>query len=919
MANLSPRLVVMKLSQLIASLQVAGKRLGATLRRCSSIVGLRVRKWWCTAKHATSVIRSGNVGLRMRQCWDAIQRRCAAWLPRQPKTDAASMAASAQRSTRFRMWARRALIGAGIAVAASIGVTTFWVGYLLLRLPSVDILQNIQFQVPLQVYTLDRKLVAEFGEKRRVPVSLDKAPKQLVQAILAAEDERFYEHPGVDWKGLARAIIYLIRTGEKGPGGSTITMQVARNFFLGREKTYQRKLNEILLALKIENRLQKNDILHLYINKVFLGHRAYGFGAAAKVYYGKALHELDLPQLAMIAGLPKAPSRYNPVINPSRSRSRRNYVLRRMFELGYIDDKNYEKARKARLTASIHRQIIQIEAPYVAEMVRTRIEQAYGKQIYTVGLKVYTTIDSRMQTVANAAVRKALQAYDQRHGYRGAVRTLVEASNERRIKQLLQRQPTLGGLRPGIVTEVDDHFASVYVKNTGTVDLPFAAMKWARPYIDKDHTGEPPQSAHEVLSAGDMIYVQLTEDGWVLTQIPAVEGALVALSADDGSIAALVGGFDFYRSKFNRVTQARRQPGSSFKPFIYSAAIKKGYSAATLINDAPIVIDAPSLPDAWRPENYSGKFFGPTRLREALYRSRNLVSIRILRDLGLPYAIKHLKQFGFDVKRLPKNLSLALGSGEISPLELASGYAVLANGGYRVAPYFIHKITSLDNDKVYTVEPVVVCPSCAKLLNDAFKKQLPDTAGGNDQIENQATVTVNGQQRRIGDIRIATRVLDAANAWIVNSMLRDVIKRGTGRKAKVLQRNDLAGKTGTTNDQRDAWFSGFNRRLVAIAWVGFDQFASLGQYETGGRAALPIWINLMREALRGKREEIMARPEGVVTVRIDPTTGELASTHTKNTIFEIFRTTNAPKASANNASAVKNPKSETTEGLEQLF
>ena len=854
--------------------------------------------------------------IRLRE---VIQQRCEAirrWRTaiRLPKAKPAHAASPLRRTTRLRTAIR--VVGGSIILGG-----VFIVGgyiYLSLRLPSVEILQNIQLQVPLRVYTRDGRLLAEFGKKRRVPVLLDQIPETLILAILATEDERFYTHPGVDWRGLVRAVVYLIRTGEKGPGGSTITMQVARNFFLGREKTYERKINEILLALKIERELTKEDILSLYLNKVFLGHRAYGFGAAAQVYYAKELQQLDLAQLTMIAGLPKAPSRYNPIANPERAVTRRNYVLRRMLKLGFIDVNAYDQARNAPVTASVHSLVVQTEAPYVAEMVRAQIKSIYGPHAYTVGLKVYTTIESRMQTVANAALREALLTYDRRHGYRGAIRTLPEAPDNRRINKILAGMPVVGGLRPAIVLDADDDFATVYAKDFGIIDLSLAVMKWAKPYKDKNHRGPEPRSVRDIVQPGAVIRVRLTEDGWHLAQIPEVEGALVALSADDGAILALVGGFDFYHSKFNRAVQAKRQPGSSFKPFIYSAAIKKGYTAATLINDAPVVVDDPSLPDAWRPENYSGKFFGPTRMREAFYRSRNLVSIRLLQAIGIPYAVEHIGHFGFDIDRLPKNLSLALGSGEVTPLELASGYAVLANGGYRVAPHFIDKVLGPDDSVVYTVDTRVVCPSsCTRALAAQIQNRI--ASGESNSIAEPPMITINDRQRRIGDIRIAERVLDADNAWIVNSMMRDVIKLGTGRKARVLKRSDLAGKTGTTNDQRDAWFSGFNRRIVATAWVGFDRFNPLGRQETGGRAALPMWIAFMREAMRGTPEEIMERPESVVTARIDPTTGKLANANAANAIFETFRTAYAPKPGIDQEPPQNSAETEAKEDSEQLF
>jgi len=483
--------------------------------------------------------------------------------------------------------------------------------YLEPRLPSIESLRDVRLQVPLRVMTADRRLIAEFGEKRRDPVRLDQVPQEMVHAVLAAEDDRFYQHPGVDWQGLTRAVVYLLRTGHKGPGGSTITMQVARNFFLGREKTYTRKLNEILLALKIERELTKNEILELYLNKIFLGQRAYGIGAAAQVYYGRSLDELDLAQTAMIAGLPKAPSRFNPVANPERAILRRNYVLGRMHELGFIDDQRYRDAVAAAVTARVHGLDVEVDAPYVAEMVRADLEQRFGAAAFSAGYRVYTTIDGRRQQAATTALRAALLAYDERHGYRGAERQVELPSDQAGVRALLDTLPVVGGLPPALVVAVEEQSAALEVKGFGAVEMPWSGISWARPRISENRRGPAPKRVAEVLAVGDVVRVRLTEDGWRLAEIPQVEGALVSLSPDDGAIVALEGGFDFSRSKFNRAVQAKRQPGSNFKPFLYSAALENGFTAASLINDAPVVFDDPSLEAAWRPENYSGKFLRP--------------------------------------------------------------------------------------------------------------------------------------------------------------------------------------------------------------------------------------------------------------------------------------------------------------------
>ena len=760
--------------------------------------------------------------------------------------------------------------------------------YLLPGLPATDSLQDVQFSVPLRVYTHEGSLMSEFGEKRRLPVNYDDVPDAMVDAFLASEDDRFFEHPGVDWQGIARAVVLLIQTGERAQGGSTITMQVARNFFLTNEKTYSRKLNEILLALKIEGELSKEEILELYFNKIYLGHRAYGIVAASELYYGVPLSELTLPQTAMMAGLPKAPSRMNPVTNPERALRRRNYVLGRMLELGDISDEEYQVAFKAPVTARIHHKIPDTSSPYVAEMVRSHMVKKYGDKAYTTGYKVYTTINDRLQKAADHALRKALLDYDKRHGYRGAEHhyELEQSAGEGDWLQMLEGYPVLGGLHPALVISVSDKTADIYLKDEGMVTLGWEAMSWARRYIDENQRGATPGSAIELFQSGDLIRVVKTDEGLKLAQIPDVEGALVSLSPEDGSILALSGGFAFNHSKFNRVVQAERQPGSSFKPIIYSAALANGYTAASLVNDAPVVFDDPGLEDTWRPENYSGKYRGPTRLRSALTYSRNLISIRLLRSVGIRTAIKHAAKFGFDAERLPKDLSLSLGSGAVSPLELARAYTVLANGGYLTTPYFITRIETANGDVVFQANPDRVCRECG--ISEG------DSADG-----------------------IAKKVIDSGNTYIVASMMRDVIRAGTGTKALVLNRPDLSGKTGTTNDQKDAWFSGFNANIVTTVWVGFDQIRPLGVKETGGQAALPMWIDYMRVALEGMPEAYPVKPSDVVSVRVDRQTGLLASPGQKDAYLEIFRKENVPTRMA----AGEDPESGATEtGVpDQLF
>lgn len=781
-------------------------------------------------------------------------------------------------------------------------------------LPSVEALKDARFQVPLRVYTEDGLLIAEFGDKKRTPIRYQDLPPLLVKALLAAEDDRFFEHPGVDYQGLLRAAANLITTGEKSQGGSTITMQVARNFFLTREKTYLRKLNEILLALKIDRELTKEEILELYLNEIYFGNRAYGVAAAAQVYYGKQLAELTLPEIATIVGLPKAPSRYNPIADEHRSTLRRNYVLGRMHALGHISDQQLEEARSAREAAAVHNLAIEVEAPYVAEMVRQEMVARFGEEeAYNAGYVVYTTLSTPHQAAATRALRGALLDYDQRHGYRGPIQTLADfatLSSEQRLEQL-RKIPVSGGLQPALVMEAQEAALSVLLQNGELVQLALERLSWARPYIDEGTTGPRPKGALDVAKPGDVVVVDQddADGGWSLVQIPAVSGALVALDANSGAVRALVGGWDFYQSTYNRVIQAQRQPGSSFKPFIYAAALDKGFTPADIINDAPVVFEDPALEAEWRPENFSGEFFGPTRLREALVHSRNLASIRLLQAIGLSYAARYAARFGFDARRIPRNLSLALGSGSVTPLELARASSTFANGGFLVTPFHIVRVLDAQGNIVFEANPEVVCRACEEETDSSGTPSSPETVTEPMTPVPPQTTPVNAANVLSAtptaiaapQPRHAPRVIPPQTAYLVNSMMADVIRRGTGRKALSLGRNDLAGKTGTTNDQRDAWFVGFNADLVAVTWVGFDEPKPLGPRETGGSAALPMWIHFMAAALDGVPEHPLERPSGLVTVRIDPETGLLAAADSANAIFETFPAERVPIRRANSA------------------
>ncbi len=825
-----------------------------------------------------------------------------------------------------------ALLLAGLLVVLVAGLYVYL--QLVPELPSVDKLEDTRYQVPLRIYDKNDFLLAEYGEHRRIPVKYEDIPKKIEQAFLAAEDDQFFHHYGVDPLALGAAVYELVTTGRKTRGGSTITMQVARNFFLNNKKTYSRKLNEILLALKIEQELSKQKILELYLNKIYLGNRAYGIVAAAQVYYGKTLDELSIAQAAMIAGLPKAPSRYNPIINPQRALIRRDHVIRRMNQLGYISEQEYQQALAEPVSAELHGSSVSADARYVTEMVRADVFKEFGKDIYGSGLKVYTTIDDKLQTTANHALRKALLDYDRRHGYRGVNGHIDLAKMQLDpFEEELVKENRIGNLIQGVVKLVEADKVVVMLPDYQQVEIPFEkGIDWARQYINENRRGPKLKSPADVLQAGDVIWVEQRDDAWWLAQVPDVEGAIVSLDPSNGAIQALVGGFDYFHNKFNRAVQAKRQPGSNFKPFIYSAALEKGFTPASMINDAPVVFDDDSLEAAWRPENYSGRFYGPTRLREALVKSRNLVSIRILQSIGLRYATQYAQRFGFDKKDMPYDLSLALGSGAFSPLEIVRAYAVFANGGYLIDPYYIDRIESNFGELLSKYMPKIVCKECEEKSQNVQKegKSAPpdsDAVQGSDQT----MTTEAGQNDKKQDLaeaekpEYAPRVISPQNAYIMRSIVREVVRRGTAVRAKVLGRSDIAGKTGTTNDQKDAWFSGFNDQVVTTAWVGFDDQKPLGSRETGGRAALPMWIDYMRVALQGLPENIQQQPDGIVTVRIDEETGQRANEYSKRTRFEIFKIGTEPAEQEmapegeTSAGGASNPAVKEEEIAEEIF
>lgn len=813
-------------------------------------------------------------------------------------------------------------------------------------LPDVTTFRDYKLQTPLRIYSDDGLLIGEFGEKKRTPLHYGDIPEGFIKALLAAEDDRFFEHSGINLKGLARAVLDIVTTGEKGSGGSTITMQVARAVFLTKERVFIRKFNEIILSLEMEMALTKQEILEMYVNEVFLGHRAYGFEAAANVYYGKSLNELNHAQWAMLAGLPKAPSAYNPIVNPPRALIRRDWILDRMYSLGYIDDQQYLAAKAFEDNAYKHDTPLDLYAPYAAEMARQVLLDMFGPQIYTDGFIAYTTIRGNLQAKADRAVKDGLYSYDDRHGYRGPEailpapsmakdamdvsaetsltpntdEALVEntdevttaANQEEQYRQLwldaLKQRRSLDGNEPAVVTAIDKYGADLLMRDGSQARLAWEnGLSTARAYVNENRRGPKPQRVDEVVDVGHLIRVTQREDGrWYLRQIPAAQAALVSLDPNNGAIKAITGGFDFSQSKFNRVTQAARQPGSNLKPFIYAAALENGFTAASIFNDAPVVFNDKALESTWRPENDSGRFAGPTRLREALYSSRNLVSIRLLQQLGIRQAIDYLTRFGFAEDKLPPDLSLALGTLAVTPLQIAQSYATFANGGFKIEPYIIKRIESFDNGVLYEHSPIVACADC--LATGNLQQTLSDEERTAMELAVELGIRNDSQEN---PVQYAERIMDERVNFIMTDILSDTINKGTGRRARALKRSDIAGKTGTTNGPTDVWFSGFNESIVTTTWMGFDDNSNLGANEFGSNAALPTWIDFMALALPDTPQKRRKQPDGLVTIRIDPETGKAASAGQKNAIFEIFREELAPLPEAENNNLLPDSEAET--------
>ncbi len=768
--------------------------------------------------------------------------------------------------------------------------------YLKPALPDVDSLRDVQLQVPLRVYTRDGKLIAAIGEQRRIPVRYEQLPKRLIQAFLATEDDRFFRHHGVDWQGILRAAVANLKAGGIRQGASTITMQVARDMFLTPRRDMKRKMSEIYISLLMEAEFTKEEIFALYVNKIFLGQRAYGVGAAAEVYFGKTLDQLTVAEMATLAGIPTAPSVVNPVASPEAAKVRRAHVLGRMLELNYITQAEYDGAKASPMESRLHGSSVEAEAPYVAEMVRNEMQAKYGDAVYTAGYKVFTTVDSRLQSAATVALRTGLLEYDRRHGYRGATAKLdlSKLTTRADLDGQLEEFPIIGGLRPAIVEKVEAKSAKIYVKDIGEATLPWEKLSWARRELPDEKVDRAPTQAAEILTRGDVIYtVGRSAESLLFVQIPEAQSALVSVDPRDGAVVALVGGFDYFQSKFNRVTQARRQPGSGFKPFVYAAAFDKGYTPASIVLDAPIVIDQPDTDQTWRPREDANKFFGPIRLREALVHSRNLVSVRLMRAIGGDYTWNYVTRFGFDKSQLPNDLTLALGTAELSPLQVAIGYSTFANGGYKVAAYSIDRIEDASGKVLLQAHPALACAECDRAKDPPAAKGSAASAGAR---ASQLDEAMHDGKSVIPVKNLAPQIIRPQIAYLLADMMKDVIRHGTGMRALSLNRDDIAGKTGTTNDHHDAWFNGFNGDLVTTVWTGFDQDRTLGDGEEGARVAVPTWTYFMHEALAGAPRHGVPVPDGIVAARISPETGLLASSDNPNGIMEKFMEGNLPKS-----------------------
>jgi penicillin-binding protein 1A len=831
-----------------------------------------------------------------------------------------------QKINAFRIVGLIVVVCVGLAAIGAYALLASYI-YLEPSLPTVDTMRSGNVPVPLRIFTRSGQLIAQIGEKRRVPVAYDDVPVLVREAFVAAEDQRFFSHHGFDYSGVLRAAVVDLTSGDFSQGASTITMQAARNMFLNFDKTIRRKLQEIFLTYRMEHEFNKEQILITYLNVIFLGQRSYGVAAAAETYFGKPLDQLSVAEAATLAGIPQAPSRFNPITNPKAAQVRRHYVLTQMQKLNYIDASTAQRAGEEPVEARDHGIQYDVEAPYVAEMARADLVSRYGDDAVNQGYKVYTTIDGRLQTAANRAVRIGLIEYDRRHGYRGALKqvALDERSARSKLDAALADIPEIGGLRPALVVSVAPTAARVYIRSLGFAQIEWDGLSWAQKRISDTRVGPPPKHAEDVVQHGDVVYVVTNGHGVAaLAQLPEAQGALVALDPNDGAVAALVGGFDYFDNKFNRVTQARRQPGSGFKPFLYSAALENGFTPATIVMDAPIVYDDSGQEKIWRPENSEKSFSGPTRLREALVHSRNLVTVRVVRQLGIDAASKYAEKFGFKADDMPNDMTLALGSLPVTPLQMATSYAVFANGGYRVDAYYLDRIEDGAGKVVYQAKPTVVCESCDPANAPAAAnpaQPAPEAAASGDSAAGDPDhAPPNPLPPLTSPALIAERVISPQNLWIMDDMMADVITRGTGiRAGMALHRKDISGKTGTTNEAKDTWFNGFNRNIVATVWVGFDLERPLGEGEEGSRTAVPIWVNFMREALRGQPDRPRPMPSGLVTLRISPRTGTLAGANDADAISEVFMEDHLPPdANAGNSPTGNSPQTVPGSG-EPLF
>lgn len=806
-----------------------------------------------------------------------------------------------------------------------LGVSTIFGFYYYVKpeLPDVATLRDVELQTPMQVFSQDGKLISQFGEKRRIPVTYDEIPRHLVEALIATEDSRFYEHPGIDPIGITRAAIVVAMSGSAKQGASTITQQLARNFFLSNEKKIMRKIKEIFIAIHIEQLLSKEEIMELYVNKIFLGHRSYGFGAAARVYFGKDLPDLTLSEIATLAGMPKAPSTMNPIYSIERATNRRNVVLRRMLDEKYITQAEFDEASNEQLVSKYHGAEIELSAPYVAEVARAWMVERYGEDAYTSGMKVYTTVDSKLQKAANQAAIKNLLSYDERHGYRGAEKVLWQTAqsawDQDKIVKHLKSQPTYGDLVPAVVTAVDSESAQVWVKNQGEGTIEWQGMNWARKFLTDDRQGPAPSQAKEILAVGEQVWVrhdaitgdevseEATEESvtaesdtpvvWRLSQVPNANTAFVAMNPNNGAVLSMVGGFNFVHNKFNRATQSIRQVGSGIKPFIYSAAIEKGLTLASLINDAPINQWDKSQGTAWRPKNSPPTYVGPTRLRIGLAQSKNVMAVRVLREVGLDDTRNYLTRFGFDIDEVPRSETIALGAGSLTPMKVAQGYSVFANGGYYVEPFYISRVETPFGETEFEATPKVVC-----------KEDCKQTITTDPMADEFAEQDVDAK------VQYAPQVISEQNAFLVREMMYSNIWgggdwsagtgwNGTGWRAQPLKRRDIGGKTGTTNDSKDTWYSGYGPGMVATVWVGFDNHnrnlgrtkanSNLGKNqitgaEAGAKTAEPAWVDFMGTALAGVPAQRKEIPENIVRVRIDRDTGLLTNKYDSSSMFEYF-------------------------------